>query len=40
MLSKRKLKNLVKNIYAALQAEIEPLDNQLGYKGEQETLQA
>ena len=40
MLSKRKLKNLVKNIYATLQAEIEPLDNQLGYKGEQETLQA
>ena len=40
MISKRKLKNLVKNIYAALQAEIEPLDNQLGYKGEQETLQA
>ena len=40
MLSKRKLKNLVKNIYAALQAEIEPLNNQLGYKGEQETLQA
>ena len=33
-------KNLVKNLSAALQVEIDPLDNQLGYKGEQETLQA
>ena len=40
MLLKRKLKNSVKNLFAALSAEIDPLDNQLGYKGEQETLQA
>ena len=40
MLSKRKLKNSVKNLSAALQAEINPLDNQLEYNGEQETLQA
>ena len=33
VLSKRKLKNLVKNLSAALQAEINPLDNQLGYMG-------
>ena len=39
MLLKRKPKNSVKNLSAALQAEIDPLDNQLGYKGEQETLQ-
>ena len=40
MLSKRKPKNSVKNLSAAFQMEIDPLDNQLGYKGEQETLQA
>ena len=40
MLSKRKPKNSMKNLSAALQEEIDPLDNQLGYKGEQETLQA
>ena len=40
MLSKRKPKNSMKNLFAALQVEIDPLDNQLGYKGEQETLQA
>ena len=40
MLSKRKPKNLVKNLSATLQAEIDPQDNQLGYKGEQETFQA
>ena len=40
MLSKRKPKNSMKNLSAALQAEIDPLDNQLRYKGEQETLQA
>ena len=40
MLSKKKPKNSVKNLSAALQAEIDPLENQLGYKGEQETLQA
>ena len=31
---------LGENFFAALQAEINPLDNQLGYKGEQETFQA
>ena len=40
VLSKRKSKNSVKNLSAALQAEINPLHIQLGYKGEQETLQA
>ena len=40
MLSKRKPKNSVKSLSVALQAEIDPLDNQLEYKGEQETLQA
>ena len=30
----------MKNLSTALQAEIDPLDNQLEYKGEQETLQA
>ena len=40
MLSKRKLKNSAKNLFAALQAVIDPLDNQLGYMGKQETLQA
>ena len=39
MLSKRKPKNSMKNLSATLQAEIDPLNNQLGYKGEQETLQ-
>ena len=29
-----------KILSVALQVEIDPLDNQLGYKGEQETLQA
>ena len=40
MLSKRKPKNSAKNLSAALQAEIDPLDNQLGYMDKQETLQA
>ena len=40
MLSKRKPKNSAKNLSAALQAEIDPLDNHLGYMGKQETLQA
>ena len=40
MLLKRKSKNSAKNLSAAFQVEIGPLDNQLGYKGEQETLQA
>ena len=40
MLSKKKPKNSVKNLSAALQAVINPLDNQLGYMGKQETLQA
>ena len=40
MLSKRKPKNSAKNLSAALQAVINPLDNQLGYMGKQETLQA
>ena len=39
MLLKKKPKKLAKNFSAALQVEIDPLDNQLGYKGEQETLQ-
>ena len=30
----------MKNLSTALQVEIDPLDNQLEYKGEQETLQA
>ena len=34
VLSKRKPKNSVKNLSAAFQAKINPLDNQLGYKGE------
>ena len=29
----------MKNLSTALQAKINPLDNQLGYKGEKETLQ-
>ena len=33
MLLKRKLKNSAKNLSAALQAVIDPLDNQLGYMG-------
>ena len=33
VLSKRKPKNSVKNLSAALQAEINPLNNQLGYMG-------
>ena len=40
VLSKRKLKNSMKNLSAALQAKIDPLDNQLGYKSEQENLQS
>ena len=40
VLSKRKPKNLAKNLSTALQAVIDPLDNQLGYIGKQETLQA
>ena len=35
-----KTENSVKNLSAALQVEIDLLDNQLGYKGEQKTLQA
>ena len=31
MLSKRKLKNSAKNLFAALQAVNDPLENQLGY---------
>ena len=38
VLSKRKPKNSAKNLFAALQAVIDPLDNQLGYIGEQKTL--
>ena len=30
----------MKNLSTALQVEIDPLDNQLGYMGKQETLQA
>ena len=33
VLSKNKPKNLVKNLFAALQAVIDPLDNQLGIHG-------
>ena len=33
-------KNSAKNLSAALQAAIDPLDNQLRYMGKQETLQA
>ena len=33
VLSKRKPKNLVKNLSAAFQTVINPLDNQLGYMG-------
>ena len=40
MLSKRKPKTSAKNLSAALQAVIDPLDNQLDYMGKQETLQA
>ena len=40
VLSKRKPKNSAKNLSAALQVEIDPLDNQLGYIGKQETFQA
>ena len=40
MLSKRKPKNLAKNLPAALQAEIDLLGNYLEYMGKQETLQA
>ena len=35
-----KSKNSTKNLSVALQAIIDPLDNQLGYMGKQETLQA
>ena len=38
MLSKMKPKNSAKNLSAALQKVIDPLDNQLGYMGKQETL--
>ena len=34
------IEELGKNLFAALQAVIDPLDNQLGYMGKQETLQA
>ena len=40
VLSKRKPQNSAKNLSAALQAVIDPLDNQLGYMAKQETLQA
>ena len=40
VLSKRKPKNSAKNLSAALQAVIDPPDNQLGYMGKHETLQA
>ena len=40
MLSKKKPKNLAKTLSAAFQAVIDPLDNQLGYMGKQETFQA
>ena len=40
MLSKRKPKNSVKNLSTALQAVIDPLENQLGYISKQKTLQA
>ena len=40
VLSKRKLKNLAKNLSAALQAVINSLKNQLGYIGKQETIKA
>ena len=40
MLLKRKLKNSVKNLSTTFQAVIDPLDNQLGYMGKQETIQA
>ena len=33
-------KELDENLFAALQAVINPLDNQLGYMDKQETLQA
>ena len=33
VLSKRKLKTSAKNLSVALQAVIDPLDNQLGYMG-------
>ena len=35
-----KPQNSAKNLSAALQAVIDPLDNQLGYMAKQETLQA
>ena len=34
------IEELGENLSAALQAEINPLDNQLGYMGKQKTLQA
>ena len=40
VLSKKKPKNSAKNLSAAFQAVIDPLDNQLGYMSEQKTLQA
>ena len=40
MLSNRKPKNSMKNLSATLQTVINPLNNQLGYMGEQENLQA
>ena len=40
VLSKRKPKNSAKNLSTALQVVIDPLDNQLGYKGLQEILHA
>ena len=40
MLSKGKPKNSMKNLSTTLQVEIDPLDNQLGYMGKEETFQA
>ena len=36
----KEIEELGEKPLTTLQAEIDPLDNQLGYKGEQETLQA
>ena len=40
MLSKRKPKYLMKNLFAALQTEIDPLVNKLEYTNIKKTLQA
>ena len=36
---KEETENIAKNLSAALQAEIDPLNNQFGYMDKQETLQ-